>query len=106
MIRGDTKDFNFKIKQGETYIDGSIYSEVEVQFNNQHYFQSLKKLKTNGEVEWINDHFKCYLSQEDTFKLNDGNVQVQVRLYIDGICKGTIVKSFNVGKVLSSEVLK
>lgn len=48
MIRGDTKNFNFKVKRNGTYIDGSIYTEVEVQFNQQSNYFSIKKLKSNN----------------------------------------------------------
>lgn len=105
MIRGDTNVFNFKIKQGDDYIDGSIYTEVEVQFNPQANAFAIKKLLSKDEVEWDTDHFSCYLSQEDTFKLNDGMVQVQVRLLVNNICKATLIKRMDVGKVLSNEVL-
>ena len=105
MIRGDTKQLKFKIKKGETYIVGSDYDEVEVQFNNQYHVQSVKKLKSKGEVVWNDDYFVCFLSQEDTFKLNDGLIKLQVRLYVDGDCKGTVIQSINMGSVLSNEVL-
>lgn len=105
MIRGDTKNFNFKVKRNGVYIDGSIYTEVEVQFNQQSNYFSIKKLKSKDEVEWSQDHFSCFLTQEETFKLNDGSVQVQVRLFVNGNCKATMIKTIDVGKVLSSEVL-
>lgn len=106
MIRGDTKYFNFKIKlpTGE-YIDGSIYDEVEVQFNQQNTFTSLKYLKSKGQVTWDIDHFVVYLSQADTFKLNDGTVEMQVRLKQSDIVKGTAIINVPVGRVLSNEVL-
>lgn len=107
MIRGDTNNLVFKIKKKgtEEYIDGSIYTEIEVQFNTQNDVYALKKLKSKNEVMWEDDHFIVFLSQEDTFKLNDGCVSLQVRLFTNGSCKATIVKRINVGKVLSEEVL-
>lgn len=105
MIRGDTKNFNFKVKRGTEYVDGSIYTEVEVQFNKQNNYYAIKKLLSNGEVSWETDHFTCPLSQEDTFKLMEGDNDVQVRLYINEDCKGTIIKRINVGEVLSNDVL-
>lgn len=106
MIRGDTKHFNFKIKKGDDYVDGSMFTEVEVQFNPQPNYFAIKKLLSKNEVEWDTDHFSCFLTQEDTFKLNDGMVQVQVRCYVNGNCKATLIKSIEVGKVLSNEVLQ
>lgn len=108
MIRGDTKQLKFKIKKDETYIVGSDYDEVEVQFNQQSFYQSIKKLLSKGEVEWVEgdeNYFVCFLSQEDTFALNEGRVEMQVRLYVGGDCKGTLIRSIELGKVLSKEVL-
>lgn len=105
MIRGDTRNFNFKVKKGDEYVDGSIYTEVEVQFNPQGNYFALKKLKTKNEVSWETDHFNFFLTQEDTFKLNEGLNRMQVRLYIGPDCKGTLIKDIEVGKVLSNEVL-
>lgn len=105
MIRGDTRYFNFKIKKGEEYIDGSNYTEVEVQFNPQGKLFSLKKLKSKGEVWWEDNHFGCFLSQEDTFSLRDGVYEVQVRLFVNSTCKGTFIKQMDIGRVLSKEVL-
>lgn len=105
MIRGDTKDFNFKIKQGDEYIDGSEYSEIELQINPQNTIHSIKKLKSKNDISWDVDHFTCFLSQEDTFKLREGTAEVQVRLYIGGDCKATMVSRIDIGKVLSKEVL-
>lgn len=106
MIRGETKNFSFKIKKDEEYIDGSEYSEVEVQFNPQGFSSSVKKLKSKNEVSWIDDHFVCPLSQEDTFTLNSGLVEIQVRLFNNNECKATIVRKIIVGKVLSEDVLE
>lgn len=103
MIRGDTKDFNFKIKQDGQYIDGSQYDEVEVQFNPEEI--GVKKLKSRNEVIWDNDHFSCPLSQEDTFKLNSGAVEFQVRIYKNNQCKGTLKQQIIVGDVLSNKIL-
>lgn len=107
MIRGDTKEFKFKIKSGETYIDGSTYDEVELQFNPQLSVCQLKKLKSKGEIEWnaTANCFVSHLSQEDTFLLNDGNVSVQVRLFKNNKCKATLISSVDIGKVLSKEVI-
>lgn len=105
MISGDTRNFNFKIKKDGQYIDGSVYTEVEVQFNRQGKHNSIKKTMSNGEVAWDSDHFSCFLSQEDTFNLTDGLTEVQVRLYLEGNVKGTLIKHINVGRVLSKEVL-
>lgn len=112
MIRGDTNNFSFKIKNGETYITTDDYNEIELQFNSQNLHANIRKLKSKGEIEYDseNQKFVCYLSQEDTFKLNDGNVEVQVRLFKEegekDYCKATLIKSINVGKVLSQEILK
>lgn len=108
MIRGNTWDLSLKIKEGQTYIDGSQYSEVEVQFNPQSIYSSVKKLKSKGEVVW-NTTSSCFvvsLSQQDTFSLNEGNCDLQVRLYNSGVCTATLIKQVNIGRVLSSEVLQ
>lgn len=107
MIRGDTKNVNFKIKTPSgDYVDGSIYDEIEVQFNTQSLYSSLKYLKSLGQVSWDSDHFVVFLTQEDTFKLNDGKVEMQVRLKQGDLVKGTAIIQVPVGRVLSQEVLK
>lgn len=112
MIRGDTYVYTFKLKKkGVTpteYVDGSIYTEIELQFNYDKTFNSVKKLKSRNEVGWdsTNSRFECSLSQEDTFKLSTGENKVQVRLYVNGVCKGSNIHIMNVGAVQSSEVLK
>lgn len=108
MIRGETKDLQFKIKNGQSYIDGSQYSEVEVQFNPQSIYNSVKKLKSKNEVVWNStlSVFVVSMSQEDTFKLNEGKCDVQVRLFNNNVCTATLINQIDIGKVLSNEVLK
>ena len=111
FVRGDTKDFKtkFQIKGTETFKDLSIYDEIEVQFNQQSFYQSIKKLKSKGEVEVIEVEGVYYLlyhlSQEDTFSLNEGIVERQFRFYVDNDCKGTLVDNVEAKKVLSNKVL-
>lgn len=106
MHRGDTNIITFKIKSNGVYIDGSAYSEVEVQFNPQSILNSVKKLKSKNEVAWNTDHFECALTQADTFNLSVGTNEMQVRLFNEGVCKATVIASINVKETLSQEVLQ
>lgn len=105
-IRGDTKDIYFKIKKPDgSYIDGSEYSEVEVQINPQSKIASIKKLMSKGEVSWEMDRYFFNLSQEETFTTKAGVNVLQVRIYQNGECKATYIYDFLVGEVLSDEVI-
>jgi len=105
MFRGDTKNLTFKIKHNGQYVDGSTYSEVEVQFNQQGKYVNLKKLKSKGEVTWDTDHFSCRLSQEETFKFRAGDIEFQVRLFVNGNVNATIINHIQIEDTLSSEVI-
>lgn len=108
MIRGDTVDHIIRVKNKRTgeYIDCSVYSEIEVQYNPQSKYKNIKKLLSKGEVLWENEKLVVHLSQEDTFSLPEGKNEIQIRLFLNNNCKGTIVSHFLVGKVLSDEILK
>ena len=106
MNRGDTKILQFKIKKSDgTYVDGADYDEVEVQFNEQRTYSSLKYLKSEGTVGWDTDHFYVSMSQQDTYRLSVGQAEMQVRLYDGGVCKGTSIANIDVGRTLSGKVL-
>lgn len=108
MIRGDATDQVLRIKHKKTkeYIDCSIYSEIEVQYNRQSKYKSIKKLLSKNEVFWENGKLIIHLSQEDTFNFDEGTNEIQVRLYLNNKCKATIHSHFKVGKVLSEDTLK
>lgn len=111
MNRGDTNLLSFKLYKLNTtpkeYVDCSNFDEIEVQLNVQANFNSVKKLKSKGEVEWntTNQNLVCSLTQEDTFALPEGESEMQVRLFLNNVCKGSTIIKLDINKCLSSEVL-
>lgn len=106
MNTGDTKNLAFKIKKSDgTYVDGSEYDEVEVQFNRQSAINSLRFLKSLGQVIWDNDRFYVFLTQKDTFALGDGMTEIQFRLMKNEEVKGTAILDIDVGRALSRMIL-
>lgn len=111
MIRGNAQDFKFKLKNGESYISADDYDDIELQFNPQSINASVKKLMSKEEITYDSENhsFSAYLSQEETFRLNEGMAKVQIRLLKDNdgkkYVKGTVVSHINIGEVLSNEIL-
>lgn len=120
MNRGDTAYLmlNYTIN-GNPLVEGA-YEEIELQLNPQlATFKQVKKLLSKGEIEWetmsyIDDEghsqtFTGYiarLTQEETFLLNEGNVQAQLRILWGDDVGSSAISSFILGEVLSNEVLR
>lgn len=90
---GDTDNKHYKVKkkigedeQGQPIyeeVDLSQYENIEVQFNNSNNYNSIKKLLSDGELSIEDNTILIHLSQEDTFKLGEGEYEVQIRLFND-----------------------
>lgn len=104
FTRGDSLDFKFKIKKGETYITFDECAEVELTINSNIAF-GIKKTKENMTFDVETNFFVVRLEQEDTFKLLTGNNKVQVRVIMDNNATATLIGSILVGEVLSSQVI-
>ena len=95
----------------------NAYDEIELQLNPQGNYNSIKKLLSKGEIVWATvqyqdgnetKNFTGYvvdLSQEETFRLRDGNVGVQLRILVDGDVGSSAISQINIGNTLSTEVL-
>lgn len=118
MNRGDTSYLmlNYTIN-GDPLIEGG-YEEIELQLNSERNFANVKKLLSTGDIRWgILDYtdnegnpktftgYYARLSQEETFKLNDGSINVQIRVLLNGDVGSSSVDDFRLGQVLSEKVL-
>ena len=117
MRRGDTfcLMLNYQVN-GSDLVQGA-YEEIEVQINNQSSSKSIKKLLSDGTIKWetitydVNGStesftgYVVHLDQEETFSLNAGQSQVQIRIKKDGEVGSSDTDNFTLGAVLSSKVL-
>lgn len=118
MNRGDTQcvKLNYTVN-GSPMVEGA-YQEIEIQFNMQRTSDSVKKLLSTGDIVWgtvtyldeeeVEQTFTGYytnLSQEETFKLSEGNVEVQLRVMLNGEVGSSRIEDFSIGRVLSTKVL-
>lgn len=106
---------NYKLN-GEDLVEDA-YDEIELQINSQGNYYSLKKLLSEGEIEWgtvvyqdgeTEKTFTGYvasLSQEETFKLKKGTWQVQLRVLVNGEVGSSDISDLNIGDALSTRVL-
>ena len=118
MNRGDTSYLmlNYTIN-GDPLIEGG-YEEIELQLNSERNFANVKKLLSKGDIHWgtvdYTDNegqpqsftgYYARLSQEETFKLNDGSVHAQIRVLLNGDVGSSAIEDFRLGQVLSEKVL-
>ena len=118
MNRGDTSFLmlNYTIN-GDPLIENT-YEEIELTINKATSFRCVKKLLSKGEIEWgtlnyvdSEGHpqtftgYYAHLSQEETFKLQQGENEVQLRILDGDEVGSSAVSSITLGEVLSSEVL-
>ena len=102
---------------GEELVEDA-YKEIELQINTQGQYNSIKKLLSDGGIEWgtityIDDSdmqqvFTGYfakLTQDDTFKITSGQSQIQLRIMIDDEVGSSAISSIDLGNVLSKKVL-
>lgn len=114
---GDTDNKHYKVKKNigteeepeYEEVDLSQYENIEVQFNNSNNYNSIKKLLSDGELSIEDNTILIHLTQEDTFKLGEGEYEVQVRLFNDSgdYAKATHKDNKNeLKESLSHEVIK
>ena len=125
MNRGDTSYLmlNYTIN-GDPLVEGD-YEEIELTINEQSSFRSVKKLLSKGEIEWgtltyIEDELQngvitpvqktftgyfAHLSQEETFLLQQGGNEVQLRILDNNEVGSSAISTIMLGQTLSSEVL-
>ena len=122
MNRGDTNYLLLDFTVNGSPMEENAYDEIEFQINQQSMKRQIKKLLSKGEIEWGTytwtetvegtdvEHsftgYACHLSQEDTFTLSAGANKVQLRILADGEVASSKWLPFDVGDVLSNEVLK
>lgn len=107
MFKGDTIKKGFKVKVNGAYLTPEDIEEVEVQITSQEDENSIKLLFTKGEVAWneVEDCFTFFLSQEQTFQLDDLAIwQVRVKQNEEWT-KGFPIQELYADKPLSKEVL-
>lgn len=106
MNRGDTIYFQLDFTINEEPLGKDEYDEIELQFNPQGNFSSLKLLMSKGEIEWDEDYGKyiAFLDQDATFKL-PRVVEYQLRLKIGTDVVSSNIESFDLGEVLSRRTL-
>lgn len=116
MNRGDTAFLmlNYTIN-GEPLEEGA-YQEIELQLNSSR--ASVRKTYTNGDIEWKTltyldnegheqtfEGYICHLNQNDTFKLDEYDLFVQLRIMVDNEVGSSEITNIDLGKVLSNKVL-
>ena len=117
MNRGDTICLllNYQLN-GSSLVEGA-YDEIELQINNQSSSKSIKKLLSDGGIEWRtvtyddngseNTFTGCVanLSQSESFLLSAGQSTVQLRIKMGDDVGSSSTSMFTLGAVLSSRVL-
>ena len=118
MNRGDTAYLllNFTLN-GDPLVEGD-YQEIELQLNPQSNFKNVKKLMSEGEIDWgtlsyTDSHgdehsftgYYAHLSQEETFKLSTGSNYGQLRIKMNDEVGSSGVCQFDLGQTLSMKVL-
>lgn len=108
MNKGDTLRLNFDFvdDDGNPLMQGQ-FEEMELQLNPDRLgVYSMKFLLSAGDILWDEDEQKFYVlvSQEDSLKLPN-NVLYQLRCMDSGTVISSDISSFDLGKVLSRQVL-
>jgi len=117
MNRGDTVSLMLDYQVNGSPLVQGAYDELELQINNQNSSKAIKKLLSDGGIQWktINyysggaiESFTGYvadLDQEETFKLAAGQSMVQLRVKIGNQVGSSENSVFTLGAVLSSQVI-
>lgn len=115
--RGDTGYVMLNYTLNGDPLEQGAYQEIELQFNTQGAARSIKKLLSKGDIEWgtltyieetIEKTFTgyfCHLTQEETFLLKDGDVDVQVRIMLNDEVGSSDISPMRLGDALSKKVL-
>lgn len=117
MNRGDTAYLMLDYTLNGDPLVEDAYQEIELQLNKQDSFEYVKKLLSENEIRWGTLTYEdgnetktftgyyCRLSQEETFKLNEGKVRSQLRIMLNDEVGSSAISDFDLGKCLSVKVL-
>ena len=116
--RGDTAILmlNYTIN-GDPLVEDA-YQEIELQINRENGSESIKKLLSDGSIEWGTLSYEddeghsqtftgyyCALNQQETFSLSAGRANVQLRILVSDEVGSSAISSFELGQTLSAKVL-
>lgn len=116
MNRGDTSFLMLNYTLNGDPLVEDAYQEIELTINEESSFRCVKKMLSKGEIGWgtltYEDNgtqtftgYYAHLSQEETFKLQQGINDVQLRILDNNEVGSSAISSMELGRVLSSEVL-
>lgn len=107
MNRGDAGKLSLTIIIDTEPITEGYADDIEVTFNPDNTRCCVKKLLSKGEVIWDseNDEYTINLTQNDTFKMHEGDNKVQIRILKDSEVLSSDLTTFIIGAVNSEEVL-
>lgn len=108
MNRGDANYLTLNIKVNSVDIGQHYADEIELTFNKENGLHTIKKTLSDGGITWnaTRNKFMAYLSQEDTFNLEDGANTWQIRLLKDDVVISNTISIINIGDANSKEVLE
>lgn len=116
--KGDTALILLNYNVNGSAMVEDAYDEIEFQINPQCNTNSIKKLLSDGSIEWgtatYDDDgttetftgYMCTLSQEETFLIRDGLSDCQLRVMINGNVGSSEITQIDLGKALSLKVLE
>ena len=101
MIRGTTPTFKLRLK--DTSIDLTKADNIYVSFSQK----SVRLMKSGEDLEVNGNEVDVYLTQEESLKVVDGEVEIQINwTYDDGSRACTNIVTINVSKNLIGRVLE
>lgn len=101
MIRGTTPTFKLRLK--DTSIDLTKADNIYVSFSQK----SVRLMKSGEDLEVNENEVDVYLTQEESLKFVDGEVEIQINwTYDDGSRACTNIVTINVSKNLIGRVLE
>lgn len=107
MNKGDATYILLDIKiDDEPIIEGTA-DDIELSFNLHQLPYAVRKSLKNGDIVWDANYqqYKVYLSQQDTFKMRDGENTWQLRVLIGDEVLSTNLDIIEIGPVNSAKVL-
>lgn len=103
--KGDAKLLWLNICVKGTPIEKDFPEELELTFNSN---DGLRKTLSDGTIFWdpSNKKYVTFLTQEDTYSLNQGKNSWQLRLMKNNMVVSTMIGVLVIGKVISERVLE
>lgn len=107
MNRGDAQKVVLTINVDDEPITENYADEIELTFNRDGNLHNIRKTLSNNQITWNStlEQYEVFLSQEDTFKMVEGDNPVQLRVLKDGVVISSNIMTFILGGVNSKEVL-